>query len=191
MILIFDTETSGFPKKDCALNHPDQPHLVQLGMRLAGDDGKSSLEMKTLIQPEPGFDKMPESAKEAHGISIEDCREGGIPLVNVMKIFFNAVVLADKLVAHNIEFDTKIMEIARQRMEMPSFPDRIQICTMKASTPLCKLPNKFRRNSYKWPKLQEAHKHFFGEEFASAHDAMADVKACERVYFHLVKEGAL
>jgi hypothetical protein len=59
---------------------------------------------------------------------------------------------------------------------------------MKASTDLCKLPSQFKRGGYKWPKLQEAYKHFFGEEFASAHDAMADLRACRRVFFHLLKE---
>ncbi len=38
---------------------------------------------------------------------------------------------------------------------------------------------------YKWPKLQETYKFLFGEEFEGAHDAMADVRACARIYFEL------
>lgn len=34
-------------------------------------------------------------------------------------------------------------------------------CPMKLATDICKLPSP--RGGYKWPKFEEAHKHFFGE----------------------------
>jgi len=40
-------------------------------------------------------------------------------------------------------------------------------------------------NKPKPPKLEECIRHFFGEELDGAHDAMVDVVACRRVFFHL------
>jgi len=40
------------------------------------------------------------------------------------------------------------------------------------------------------PKLEECIRHFFNEELDGAHDAMVDVRACRRVYFHLQTMGA-
>lgn len=40
-------------------------------------------------------------------------------------------------------------------------------------------------NKPKPPKLEECIRHFFNEDLDGAHDAMIDVAACRRVYFHL------
>ena len=40
-------------------------------------------------------------------------------------------------------------------------------------------------NKPKPPKLEECIKHFFNETLEGAHDAMVDLAACSRVYFHL------
>ena len=60
-------------------------------------------------------------------------------------------------------------------------------CTMKETTDLCKLPGRY--GNYKWPKLQELHKHLFGENFVGAHDAMFDIKATMRCYYKLKEDG--
>jgi len=54
---------------------------------------------------------------------------------------------------------------------------------MAVTTPICKIPGKY--NDYKWPKLAEAYRHLFNEEIKDAHDALADVRACARIYFEL------
>ena len=63
-----------------------------------------------------------------------------------------------------------------------------RFCTMKSTTDICRIPSP--RGGYKWPKLGEAYKHFFGEELQGAHDAMNDVRAAMRIYFHLKNGGA-
>ena len=85
-------------------------------------------------------------------------------------------------VAHNLDFDYFILSGETERCLM-RLPDRDEFCTMKAMTPVCKLPGSY--DDFKWPKLQEAHKHAFGAEFDGAHDALADVRACMKVYFWL------
>lgn len=61
-----------------------------------------------------------------------------------------------------------------------------QICTMNESTDLCKIPGPY---GYKWPKLEELHKHLFGKTFDNAHDALADVRATARCLFELRRRG--
>lgn len=51
---------------------------------------------------------------------------------------------------------------------------------MKAMTPICKLPGTY--DDFKWPRLSEAYRFAFNEDFSGAHDAMADVRACLRIY---------
>jgi DNA polymerase III subunit epsilon len=55
---------------------------------------------------------------------------------------------------------------------------------MQDMTDICCLPSPWGKG-YKWPKLHEAHRHCFGKEFEDAHDALADVRACAKVFFWL------
>jgi DNA polymerase III epsilon subunit-like protein len=61
-------------------------------------------------------------------------------------------------------------------------------CTMKETTNICKLPGNYGK--FKWPKLTEAHQHFFGIPVEGAHDAMTDVRACKRIFFEIKKHEA-
>ena len=46
-----------------------------------------------------------------------------------------------------------------------------------------------RNGQWKWPKLEECVRHFFGETLVGAHDALTDVRATARVFYHLVDTG--
>lgn len=96
------------------------------------------------------------------------------------------IPVAASAVAHNIDFDLFIMdgEFYRAAGGIKSWGKVNEtFCTMKAMTQICKLPGKY--SDFKWPKLQEAHKHAFGAEFDGTHDALADMRACARIYFWL------
>jgi DNA polymerase III subunit epsilon len=67
---------------------------------------------------------------------------------------------------------------------------KISLCVMKMAEPICKMPATDKQKSwnlgpYKAPKLIEAYRHFFGQDFDRAHDAMNDVLACKRIFFHI------
>lgn len=83
--------------------------------------------------------------------------------------------------AHNITFDLLMMniELARQEATPIETPGK-RFCTMTAMTPICKLQGNY--GDYKWPKLSEAYEHAFQEKLEGAHDAMADVRGCARIY---------
>ena len=185
MFLFFDTETTGLPRNWQAPQEDldNWPRLVQLAWLLMDENGKEVKDTSQIIKPE-GF-IIPKEASAVHGISTAKARKEGIELNTALKEFTGAVDEAKILVAHNMSFDEKIMgaELLRKKHRHKLFA-RPKICTMLSSTDYCKIENDF---GYKWPKLIELHQKLFDEEFANAHDALADVKACARCFFELMK----
>lgn len=64
------------------------------------------------------------------------------------------------------------------------FPKKLP-CPMKLSTDICKLPSP--RGGYKWPKVEEAHLHFFGdvgyvEQHRGADDAFFEAEIVFKLY---------
>lgn len=193
MILFFDTETTGFPHKSKPVDHPDQPHLVQLAAMLTEDDGRPVSQFSFIIDPgvENGV-RIPSGAAAVHGIDEERCWRMGLKYSVALAAFEDLYMRADLIVGHNVDFDVEIMGIAFARsygfrMDAPRF------CTMKSSTDVCCIPSTRAATTgaggYKWPKLSEAYKHFTGLDLEGAHDAMNDLLACKAVFFKLRELG--
>lgn len=181
--LYYDTETTGFPAKT-GTPLENCPHIVQLAAALIDDEAGEIASFSVIIKPD-GW-SVDEGAAKVHGITTEKADKFGIPIKVAMSMFSNLCAIAEQAVAHNDEFDIKFityeinrLNVINRILEMPRF------CTMKATTDICKLPGNYGK--YKWPKLIEAHEHFFGVGFDGAHDALADVRACARVHQHLIK----
>lgn len=194
MILFFDTETTGFPHKHKPHDHPDQPHVIQLAAILAEENGDVRSAFSFLI--DPGVDRgvrIPSGAQAVHGIDEEMLWRHGWPLTDVLWAFETMNRQADLYVGHNIDFDMEMMFTAIERSRLPIAIQGPTFCTMKETTDICRIPSTRAattgRGGYKWPKLGEAYKHFFGEELQGAHDAMNDVRASMRIYFHLKNVG--
>lgn len=187
--LIFDTETTGFPDSRLAFNDPRQGHIVQLACILKDEYWRTIGSFNSLIHP-THFNTIHPSAQDAHGISLDMCLNGGIDPEIALRMFNAFMFRASVVVAHNIKFDKKILDIDM----MCTFKDGVNVnwdarenyCTMNEMTPICKLPS---NGKFKWPKLQEAYIHCFGETFTGAHDALADVNATARVYKWLLDNG--
>jgi len=126
-----------------------------------------------------------------HGITDEVAVEFGVNAEFALSAFTHLYQRADIVCAHNIKFDKGVIETAIARHYKQVMPLRKMLfCTMEAATPICNLPPTERMvsagfNKPKPPKLEECIKHFFGEDLVDAHDAMADLAACRRVYLHL------
>lgn len=177
MKLVFDTETTGLADFRLPQIHLAHPRLVSLAALLIDEDGAEISMMSVIIYPEM---VIPDPAVAIHGITTERARQCGVPLVCALSLFCQLAAKADALVAHNIEFDLRILRTEIYRAEKPDrLKDMMPYCTMHASKPICRLPGK---RGYKWPSLEEAHKHFYGEGFSGAHSALEDTRACARVY---------
>lgn len=197
MILFFDTETTGFLNDREAIDHPSQPHIVQLAAQLCDESGKPLAGISLIVDPgiADGID-IPEKAAAVHGITNERAVEFGCSSEFALSAFTHLYQRSALVVAHNIKFDRGIIEVAISRHYGRVMPLRKPLfCTMEASTPIINLPPTERMKAVgfdkpKPPKLSECIRHFFDEDLADAHDAMADLAACRRVYFHLKSIGA-
>lgn len=185
-VMFFDTETTG--KYDFKAPHdaPQQPHLVQIAMILDDLEGNTIEEYETIIRL--GNVNIPISAQEIHGISTAIANAHGIDVKIALNKFDEFWQASNRIVAHNIEFDKKVMRTAYHRAGMEGlFGMTPTYCTMKHSTDLLKLPGRY---GYKWPKLDEAYRVLVDiEGFEGAHNALNDVRACRSVYYALRKLG--
>jgi len=180
MILIFDTETTGFPFKNLPKDNPAQARIIQLAFLVLDDNFKELSCFKSLVKLPTGK-SVSSGAQVAHGISTDQCNKFGEHISNVMPLFNSCLNRADKVVAHNIRFDSQLVDIENQQSDFKvDWSHRKFICTMELMTPICKLAS--QRQTYKWPKLQEAYQYCFKEDFKGAHDALSDVKATAKVF---------
>jgi DNA polymerase-3 subunit epsilon len=198
--LFFDTETTGKADFRAPAEAPHQPRLVQLAAVLtevsslksevqssAGTQAGGAVplpareiaSLNVIVRPD-GFE-IPIEASAVHGITTAQALAGGIGLVPALALFSELARVADVFVCHNTQFDLLILdsELARTDGRLPDKPAR---CTMKLMTGVCRLPGPY---GFKWPTLQEAYAHCFGREFDGAHDALADVRACQEIFFWL------
>lgn len=189
MLLFFDTETTGLPRSHHAplSDLANWPRIVQIAWLLTDHQGRPQLAVEAIIRP-VGF-SIPAGAARVHGITTEQALREGRPLPEVLQQFLAALRYADTLIAHNLAFDEKVLGAELLRCGLPNPLTALpRHCTMEASTALCRLPGRY---GYKWPKLDELHRHLFQRGVESAHIALVDVEACARCFFQLQRLGVI
>ena len=109
MFLIFDTETTGLPKKwNAPISDTDNwPRCVQIAWQLHNDYGELIEQQDYLIKPE-GFN-IPYDAEQIHGISTQLAQEKGESLESVLHYFNEALSKTIFVVVQNVNFDLNIM----------------------------------------------------------------------------------
>jgi len=186
-ILFFDTETNGLPNFRAPNNDRSQPHIVQIAAMICDESGNVKSTLNTLISRDNWI--IGEELQAIHGISNEDCDKFGMPIEIAMLALMDMRDSCGIGVAHNISFDNRMLEIeACRRAQNWDSGQIFWECTAAMTTPICRMPPTAKMlaagfDKFKMPKLIEAHQHLFGEDFDKAHDAMADVMACKRIYF--------
>lgn len=198
--IFFDTETTGLDKKNKPHTHPDQPFPVQIGFKVDAPGmreigvGNFLIQTNTIDGLEPK--KVEPGAFKSTGISNEIADSFGVHLISAMEIFLDYMDICDIVVAHNISYDRVVIRRAMQiycdatgQAYRDPFEGKILLCTMFGAQNLVKALPK-RNGEWKWPRLEECMQHFFGEKLEGAHDALVDVRACARVYYHLQQIGA-
>ncbi len=183
MYLFFDAETTGVPKnyKAPVSDLNNWPRLVQIAWLITDAKGQELTSSEYVIKPH-GF-TIPPPATKIHGITTEQALREGTDLSPVLDLIAQDIDNASTLVAHNIQFDEKILGAEFIRAGHPNYMEKKRRkCTMKSATNYCRIPGQY---GYKWPTLQELHRKLFVEDFSGAHDAMIDVRACAKCYFEL------
>ena len=188
MYLIFDTETTGLPKK---WNAPisdinNWPRCVQLAWQIHDNLGNCVESKDFLIKPD-GYN-IPYDSQKIHGISTELAERDGHNLLEVLTQFNEAVKNSKFIIGHNVKFDLNIMGCEFYRLKVKNNLEVSKIldtCYEKTAT-LCKIPGG-RGGKYKFPTLTELHSYLFSTSFADAHNATADVEATTRCFLELIR----
>jgi DNA polymerase III epsilon subunit-like protein len=179
MYLVLDTETTGVAATS---------RIVSICWAFYDGNAAQKALRYHIVYPE-GF-TIPAEAAAVHGITTARARRDGIPLINALRTLHEDITsnTPQLYVGHNVAFDKPILLNEHRRAPHPeNFSALKAVCTMKIGTNVCRIPS--RRGGYKWPKLEELHRHLFGRTHASAHDAKGDVSATAKCFFELRRRG--
>jgi DNA polymerase-3 subunit alpha len=188
MYLIFDTETTGLPKRwDAPITDTNNwPRCIQIAWQLHDEMGKLLEHQDYLVKP-AGFN-IPYDAERIHGISTELAQVDGISLGEVLEKFNVALGKAKFIVGQNLGFDLNIMGCEFYRLGVVSTMSKMLVldtCT-EVTASLLKLPGG-RGGRFKLPTLTELHSYLFNKGFGEAHNATADVEATTRCFLELIR----
>jgi DNA polymerase III epsilon subunit-like protein len=212
-VLIFDTETTGLPKNQKAepsiMNIDDWPYIVQLSWILYDTDTCNLIsESDNIIKLENNVEISEESIN-IHKITKQICKTKGVYLSDVLQKFMKNFQICDLCVAHNMQFDNKILivemirNLLNHKKDETGFNSKLvmwqtfsnskkMFCTMQETVDLCNIKaisSKFGGKEYvKFPTLGELHEYYFGYKPKNLHNAFTDVMICVRC-FHMLKFG--
>lgn len=189
MFLIFDTETTGLPKRwDAPISDLNNwPRVVQLAWQLHDEDG-SLISNKTHIIKPVDFD-IPFESEKVHGISTLLATQMGEKIQIVFNEFLKDLSLAKYIVGHNLKFDINVVssELYRLDIENQLLNKKVLDTCTENTANICKLQGG-RSGKFKFPTLVELYDNLFKNQFENAHNASADVEANAMVFFELIRQ---
>lgn len=165
--LVFDTETTGLPL------HPDakpelQPKIIEFGAALVDQDYNVLETMNVLINPDQPLEAI---ITKITGLTDEDLQDQP-PFSAFLPDIRAMFAKADAMIAHNLPFDSTLLELELERLGCTDFPwPRLKICTTQECY------EEWGRR----PKLLELYEEVTGEPLAQTHRALDDVMALVEV----------
>lgn len=200
ILLFFDVETSGLlpntKSKTLDLKNLDQyPHILQLSYILYDLDRNMVIEKYNAYIHNTTVDVLPEIT-ELTGITKELMMEKGVCLDDALESFKCSYLQCNFIIAHNFEFDSKMLVIETERNRdylqpvsysiLSSIMSNTNIkseCTMQMTVDFCNIERINSRGVYKkLPRLSELYQKLFDTNLKNFHNSMIDVLACLRCY---------
>ena len=189
MFLIFDTETTGLPKRwDAPFSDLNNwPRVVQLAWQLHDYDG-SLVSNKTYVIKPVDFD-IPFESEKVHGISTLLATQMGEKIQTVFSEFLDDLSSASYIVGHNLKFDINVVssELYRLDIENQLLNKKVLDTCTENTANVCKLSGG-KSGKFKFPTLVELYENLFNNQFENAHNASADVEANAMVFFELIRQ---
>ena len=135
-VLVFDTETTGLPtnSKIHPKNFKYWPHIVQISWLIYDDVTQKITNINDHIIKLADEMKIPEESTKIHGITNEIMNAKGKPITEILKVFRRDYQRCQMLIAHNFDFDKKVIQAAFYRNKSIDWMGRhrkIEYCTMK------------------------------------------------------------
>lgn len=190
-ILVFDTETTGLPPKNTSVTDSlAWPFVVQWSWLVYDTNEKRIVTTSDYIIKLTGNEKIPAESTAIHGITNDMMRTKGRLFKQVLTEFISDYEMCDYLVAHNLEFDKKMIQVECFRHHLPvsyAWGRRKvkEYCTMKRTRTYCGIKATNRRDEpyIRYPKLSELHDVLLdSHQLKSLHDSMVDVIVCFRCF---------
>jgi len=114
LVLVFDTETTGLPKTKEFSLEPEilqkWPHIVQLSYILYDTKDNNVLKVRDHIVKLPKNIVMSQESINIHGITNEMSQKDGVEIEQFIGELFDDFSKVDLVVAHNLEFDLKVLK---------------------------------------------------------------------------------
>mgnify|MGYP005736308653 FL=1 len=114
--LVYDVETTGLLPRGNKHSMPieEYPHIIQLSFAIY------DYETKRIVWEYDSYVKLdnvdiPEKITNITGITKEICETQGNPMHEVLEKFYEAYMFCEGLVAHNMDFDEKMIKIELER----------------------------------------------------------------------------
>lgn len=169
--LVFDTETTGLTKHPNARDEV-QPKMIEFGAMLVDERGATLDSSVALFNPGEPLEAI---ITKITGITDDDLKDKptfaeGAEAIRPM------FERADRLVAHNLPFDSTILGLELARAGIVDWPWPLRmVCTVQETA----------ENWGKRPKLTELYEYLTGEPLAQTHRALDDVEALVTVCYRL------
>jgi hypothetical protein len=155
--LIFHTLQSGhhdFRRR----HHEDQPPMLALMAGLYDPDGVEISRMLRIVDLQGTL--ISNETTSFHGIDNDMMADEGLPLAEVLGEFEVMLSCIDVAMAFSVDHHMAVLGIALQDVEM-TLPRPVLGCLMRKSVNICRIVD--RRGNFKFPKLEEAYRHFSGQ----------------------------
>lgn len=209
--LIFDVETTGLLSKNILSgkgvpleNIHDLPYITQISFVLYNINDNRILRTYNQYIRLPKQVVIPDVVTKLTGITKDIGDDIGVDIVDALAHLNGAFRSCDRLVAHNLDFDAKMIEIEAARnhtriIQRWGYSPRLceidyelvrgieRHCTMKSSVDRCNImvAGSYGKPYKKFPTLAELHQTLFGVIPDGLHDSMVDVIACLDCYIIL------
>ena len=188
-IIVFDTETTGFPVSGLPLQ--DQPYVCQFACivyKYNFENGSLEEIFREDQLLKPLID-IPHDSSMIHGVTNEMVQNSPT-FAEYAPRLLDIFGRCDLAVAHNLSFDKEVLanEFMRSGFSGEFLPSQT-FDTMTSTRDLCRLPG--RLGGYKAPKLAELHMFLFNKMFDNAHNALNDVLATGACLQELIGRGVL
>jgi len=191
-LLIFDVETTGLIKgRNVKVSETHKfPYIVQFSWITYDTETKEMCLFDNIIKL-PNNKTIPEDSIKIHGITNEKMMREGKDIKQILYSFTESVYRSDVLIAHNLQFDKRVIQCEYIRNNMIDWLGRHrknEYCTMKKGKNICKI---YRESRYgnapymKYPKLMELHQHLFNTCPKNLHNSLVDVITCLRCYYKI------
>jgi len=189
-VLVFDTETTGLPKDNPTIYQTYMwPHVLQLSYIMYDTEKNKIITNQDYLIKIPKEVEISKESIGIHGITRRKIEHQGYEMKHILKIFQACLENSDFVVAHNLQFDKKMLLVEGLRNKVKLDFDKTQCyCTMKNGANVCKIEkiNLHGDTYFKYPKLVELHERLFGGEPNNLHNAYVDILVCLRCFHKVI-----